>query len=51
VELSDRLLHQAGVFITPGYIFGHNGDQYIRISLCAPVPALEKALERILAVL
>lgn len=51
VELSDRLLHQAGVFITPGYIFGHNGEQYIRISLCAPVPALEKALERILAVL
>ena len=51
VELSDRLLHEAGVFITPGFIFGHNGEQYIRISLCAPVPALEKALERIQSVL
>ena len=51
VELSDRLLHEAGVFITPGFIFGRNGEQYIRISLCAPVPALEKALDRILKVL
>ena len=51
VELSDRLLHEAGVFITPGFIFGKNGEQYMRISLCAPVPVMEKALERILAVL
>ena len=45
--LSERLLHQAGVFITPGYIFGKNGEDYVRISLCAPVPVLEKALARI----
>ena len=51
IELSDKLLHQAGVFITPGFIFGHNGEQYIRISLCSPVSKLEEALERILAVL
>ena len=51
IELSDKLLHQAGVFITPGFIFGKNGEQYIRISLCSPIPKLEEALERILAVL
>ncbi|MBR5385377.1 MAG: aminotransferase class I/II-fold pyridoxal phosphate-dependent enzyme [Bacteroidales bacterium] len=47
-EVSDRILRDAGVFITPGFIFGHNGDRYIRISLCAPVPVLEKALDKIL---
>jgi len=47
-ELSETLLHEAGVFITPGFIFGHNGNNYIRISLCAPVPVLEKALERVI---
>ncbi len=45
--MSDRLLKLAGVFITPGFIFGKNGEQYIRISLCAPVPVLERALEKI----
>ena len=47
-ELSDTLLYEAGVFVTPGFIFGHNGNDYIRISLCAPVPVLEKALEKII---
>ena len=46
-QLSDKLLYQAGVFITPGFIFGKNGEKYIRISLCAPVPVLEQALEKI----
>jgi hypothetical protein len=46
--LSDALLYEAGVFVTPGFIFGHNGDDYIRISLCAPVPVLEKALEKVI---
>ena len=45
-QLSDKLLYQAGVFITPGFIFGKNGEKYIRISLCAPVPVLERALEK-----
>lgn len=40
--LSDLLLYQAGVFVTPGGIFGHAGDNYIRVSLCAPE---EKILE------
>ena len=46
-QLSDKLLYQAGVFITPGFIFGKNGEKYIRISLCAPVPVLEKACEKV----
>lgn len=51
VEMSDRLLHEAGVFITPGFVFGNNGKKYLRISLCAPVPKLERAAEKIKAVL
>lgn len=47
VEVSDRLLYDAGVFITPGFIFGKNGENYIRISLCASVEKLEKAHEKI----
>lgn len=48
--VSDRILYEAGVFITPGFIFGRNGNSYIRISLCAPVPVLEKALRKVLSV-
>jgi len=51
VEWSDKLLYEAGVFITPGFIFGHNGENYVRISLCAPVPVLKEAQKRIAAVL
>lgn len=43
----DRVLHQARVFITPGFIFGSNGEGYLRISLCATVENLQKALTRI----
>lgn len=50
-ELSERLLWGAGVFITPGFVFGQNGTDYVRISLCAPVPTLEKALGRVEAFL
>lgn len=46
-KISDKLLHEAGVFITPGFIFGHNGEEYLRISLCADVETFETALERI----
>jgi LL-diaminopimelate aminotransferase len=43
----DEILYQTKVFITPGFIFGENGKQFIRISLCAPVEKLEEALVRI----
>lgn len=46
-ELSDKVLHEANVFITPGGIFGHNGNHYLRISLCATKEVFEKALDRI----
>lgn len=46
-QVSEKILYDAGVFITPGYIFGHNGEQYIRISLCADVPTFERSLEKI----
>ena len=45
---SDRILYGAGVFLTPGFIFGSNGEKHLRISLCADVPTLERAYEKIL---
>lgn len=45
--LSDRILYGAGVFITPGFIFGRNGENYIRISLCAKPEILREACGRI----
>lgn len=47
VTLADRVLYDAHVFITPGIIFGSQGERYIRISLCAKEDMLELALERI----
>lgn len=41
--VSDRILYGAGVFITPGFIFGRNGENYIRASLCQNVETLERA--------
>lgn len=46
-ELTERILHQARVFITPGFIFGSNGKRYIRISLCCKDDKLAEALRRI----
>ena len=46
-DLTERVLHEARVFITPGFIFGSNGARYIRISLCAKEEKIEQALERI----
>lgn len=46
-ELSDEVLYQSNVFITPGGIFGKAGDAYIRISLCSPVEKLTEAINRI----
>lgn len=46
-ELTERVLHESRVFITPGFIFGSNGERYIRISLCAKDDKMEEALVRI----
>ena len=46
-ELADKVLYEANVFITPGFIFGDKGARYVRISLCANEDMLRRALERI----
>lgn len=45
--VADRALYEARVFVTPGFIFGSNGDRYIRISLCATEEKMREALDRI----
>ena len=45
--LSDEILYNANVFITPGGIFGSAGDQYIRVSLCSPEEKLTDSIKRI----
>ena len=46
-QLADRVLYEAKVFVTPGFIFGSNGERFIRISLCATQDNMREALERI----
>ena len=46
-ELTERVLHEARVFITPGFIFGSKGERYIRISLCANERVFDAALHRV----
>lgn len=46
-RVSDAALYGAGVFITPGLIFGRNGEDYVRISLCAAPEVLEEAYRRL----
>lgn len=46
-ELTEKVLHEARVFLTPGFIFGENGRRYVRISLCATEERLAEALQRI----
>jgi LL-diaminopimelate aminotransferase len=45
--LSDEILYNKNVFLTPGGIFGSNGNPFIRISLCQPETVLQQAIERI----
>jgi aspartate/methionine/tyrosine aminotransferase len=46
-ELSDEVLYNSNVFITPGGIFGDSGNKYVRVSLCATVEKFEEAIRRI----
>ncbi|TWW00980.1 pyridoxal phosphate-dependent aminotransferase [Chitinophaga pinensis] len=45
--LTDAILQQAQVFITPGGIFGSNGNGYIRVSLCKDEKVFDEVLDRI----
>ena len=49
-EICDKVLYQAKVFVTPGFIFGSQGENFVRISLCCKEEQLEQALERIRAI-
>lgn len=46
-ELTRALLQNIGVSMAPGVIFGHNGDDFVRLSLCAPEERLAEAMERV----
>ena len=46
-ELSDAVLYNAGVFITPGGIFGAAGDPYVRVSLCSTEEKISESIQRI----
>ena len=46
-KFSDYILDNSGVFITPGFIFGSNGDRFIRISLCSSEAILKEALQKV----
>jgi len=46
-DFADFLLYEKGVFATPGSVFGENGRQYIRFSLCASVEIIEEAIESV----
>lgn len=48
-KLIDEILYETKVFITPGFIFGEAGKQFIRISLCSSIENLKEALDRIVA--
>ncbi len=47
--VSDEILYNAGVFITPGGIFGDEGNNYVRVSLCATEEKITESIERIKA--
>ena len=46
-EYADEILDRARVFITPGFVFGSAGDQYLRASLCQPLEVIHEAAKRI----
>ncbi len=45
--LSDRVLYEAGVFITPGGIFGAAGEGYVRVSLCSTEEKIQESIQRV----
>jgi aspartate/methionine/tyrosine aminotransferase len=47
VEVTDAVLYDKDIFITPGTIFGSQGEGYIRFSLCVPSEVIKEAISRI----
>ncbi|MDC6390754.1 aminotransferase class I/II-fold pyridoxal phosphate-dependent enzyme [Maribacter sp. PR1] len=46
-EFIDNILHDKDIFITPGTIFGNNGEGYIRFSLCVTKNKIQEAIDRL----
>lgn len=46
-ELTDYLLYEKNIFVAPGFIFGKNGEGYIRFSLCLDEQLIIKAKSRL----
>ena len=46
-HFSNQILNETKVFITPGFIFGSEGNLFIRISLCSSTTILNNALNNI----
>ncbi len=46
-EMSDKILYESNVFVTPGAIFGSAGEKYIRVSLCCTEDKLLEAIARL----
>ncbi|WP_109829803.1 pyridoxal phosphate-dependent aminotransferase [Reichenbachiella versicolor] len=49
-EFVDEILHDKHVFITPGTVFGTNGEGYLRISLCSKIEVFNEVIGRLTAV-
>jgi len=49
--IANKVLYDANVFVTPGFIFGSKGERYLRLSLCCDEKILEEALQRIKSVI
>ena len=48
-QMTDKMLYEKDVFLTPGTVFGSNGEGYIRLSLCIQEEKLIEVLERVSA--
>ncbi len=46
-QFCDKLLREAGIFLAPGSIFGNNGENYVRISLCQDKTIINEAINRV----
>ena len=46
-EITDKILYENDIFITPGTVFGSQGEGYIRFSLCVDAATIKKAIERL----
>jgi len=45
-EFIDNILYDKDIFVTPGTIFGSNGEGYIRFSLCVTEEKIQEAINR-----